>query len=302
MSEKNGKIIELSDLTKKFKSLVAVNNFSIDVKQGQIVGFVGPNGAGKTTTISMLLGFIKASSGTAKILGKTIKPENAHLVHKNVGYVAGDMALFDNLTGQQYLDFFANQNSSKANRQDLVNKLKPQLNVKIKNLSRGNKQKIALVSALQHSPNIIILDEPTSGLDPLMQKTFLEIIENEAKNGATVFMSSHILSEVAEVSDRVIFMRDGQIIFDKTTQEITALQGKNVQLTAENNVIEQLVENLLSGSAVTKKSKKDLHFTFKGSPELLIKWMAKHQLTDFSVKNESLEDMFEELYSKADSK
>lgn len=302
MPKENKKIIELNGLTKKFKSLVAVNNFSISVEQGQIVGFVGPNGAGKTTTISMLLGFIKASSGTAKILGKTIKPENAHLVHKNVGYVAGDMALFDNLTGQQYLDFFAHQNDSHINRQDLVNKLKPQLEVKISNLSRGNKQKIALVSALQHNPNVIILDEPTSGLDPLMQKTFLEIIEKEAQNGATVFMSSHILSEVAEVSDRVIFMRDGLIIFDKTAQEITKLQGKNVQLSAENNVIEKLVENLLIGSVLTKRSKAELHFTFKGNPELLINWMAKHQLTDFSVKNETLEDMFEELYSKADSK
>lgn len=286
-------MIAFEKTVKKFGKFKAVDSISFAVNQGEIIGFVGPNGAGKTTTIGMLLGFTSATDGSVKLFDSEVTPQTAHKNHSRIGYAAGDMALFDNLTGWQYLEYFANQYKNADSRAELIKALNPKLDVPLKHLSRGNKQKIAIIGALQHQPEVIILDEPTSGLDPLMQKTFLQLLEAEKARGATVFMSSHILSEVAEVSDRVLFMRDGQIIIDQTISEIRGKEGKLVSLTGIKHIE---ASELPKSSSNLQHTKKDANFVFDGDVNNLTKWLAKHKITDFSVQSRTLDDLFEHLY------
>lgn len=286
-------VIEFTNVTKRFKKFTAVDNISLQVNQGEIIGFVGPNGAGKTTTISMLLGFLGASDGSIRLHNTEVLPARAHNQHRTLGYAAGDMALFDNLTGAQYLAYFANQYGSKEAQAVLVEALTPKLTVPLKQLSRGNKQKIAIIAALQHQPEVIVLDEPTSGLDPLMQKVFLELILAEKARGATVFMSSHILTEVSEVSDRVIFMREGKIIIDQSMAEVRGKQGKEVTISG----IKRLSQDALpKGSTDISYDASSLSFRFSGEPKMLASWLAKQKYADFTVETLTLDKLFEHLY------
>lgn len=286
-------VLKLHNASKRFGNFTAVNGVSFSVVTGEIVGFVGPNGAGKTTAINMILGFLRTSGGEVQVLGQTIKPQNAHKTHSKIGYAAGDMALFDNLTGKQYLEYFAGVQRSAPRQKELIQLLAPKLTQKIGNLSRGNKQKIALVSALQHEPELIILDEPTSGLDPLMQKTFLELILGEKKRGATVFMSSHILSEVAEVSDRVIFLRDGKVIIDQPMAKIRGKEGKVVTITAQNPITSA---GLPKGSTGLKMHRGKHEFHYSGDAATLATWLAKQKPINFTVETQTLDDLFAHLY------
>jgi ABC-2 type transport system ATP-binding protein len=292
-------VIAFKNTTKRFKKFAAVNSINFEVQKGEIVGFVGPNGAGKTTTISMLLGFIKPSSGTVTLFSNVVTPQTTQKTHSRIGFASGDMALFDNLTGHQYLEYFANQYGKAQNLEALVQALSPKLTVPLKHLSRGNKQKIAIIGALQHQPEVIILDEPTSGLDPLMQKTFLELIEAEKVRGATIFMSSHILNEVAEVSDRVLFMRDGKIIINQPMAEIRGKEGKTVTVTSATQL---QASELPTGSSHIIHDKKITKFHYTGTAEVLVRWLAKQNCKDFSVQNRTLDEIFEHLYENEASK
>ena len=227
-------VIEIKRATKKFGDFTAVGNASFRVFKGDIVGFVGANGAGKTTTIGMLLGFIKPTEGIVKLFTDEITPANAHKSHKKIGYAAGDMELPARLTGRQYLDFVLYQAGGDHQEQykKLVKRFMPELNKKIHELSRGNKQKIALIAAFLHEPELVVLDEPTSGLDPVMQEEFLELIREYKSSGGTVFMSSHYLQEVVDVCSRVILMRKGVLIQDTTTDELLGASGKYVTVVS----------------------------------------------------------------------
>lgn len=288
--------IQVNNLSKKFNNVNAVNNISFEVNRGEIVGFVGPNGAGKTTTISMLLGFIKPTAGTVKLFGNIVIPSNAHKHHGKVGFASGDMALFDNLTGLQYLNFLASQYKSSDYREELIKLLKPNLSSKLGNLSRGNKQKIALIGAMQHRPDIVILDEPTSGLDPLMQKIFLEIIVSQKEAGVTIFMSSHILMEVAEIAQRVIFLREGSILIDKDIESVLQKKGKIVSLHLAKDAKISIPEN----SEVIVSSPKFMQFRYFGYNNELLKILGDKHITDFNVQDETLDDIFDSLYEEND--
>lgn len=288
--------IQVSNLVKNYINTKAVDSISFNVKPGEIVGFVGPNGAGKTTTISMLLGFIKPTSGTVKLFGEYISPANSHLYHKKIGFASGDMALFDNITGLQYLDFLANQYKSLGYRTELIRLLKPNLDTKLGNLSRGNKQKIALIGALQHKPEIVILDEPTSGLDPLMQKTFLEIIISQKDAGVTVFMSSHILMEVAEIAERVIFLRDGRIIIDKDIESVLQKKGKMVSI----HLAKDAKISIPANCEIINDSHNYLQFRFLGKNNELLNILNNKLIEDFTVQDETLDDIFDSLYEDND--
>ncbi len=287
--------IQVNNLSKKYKNTKAVDNISFEVKSGEILGFVGPNGAGKTTTISMLLGFIKPTSGSIKIIGEDVHMSSSHIHHNRIGFASGDMALFDNLSGLQYLDFLANQYKNSDYRDELVKLLKPNLDSKLGNLSRGNKQKIALIGALQHRPEIVILDEPTSGLDPLMQKTFLDILISQKDAGVTVFMSSHILLEVAEIAQRVIFLRDGKIILDKNIASVLQQKGKIVSLHLAKGskfVVPKSLE-------VVTNSPSYVQFRFLGKNSELLNLLENKYITDFTVQDETLDDIFDSLYDES---
>ncbi len=288
--------IELAHLTKKFSDFSAVSDVSLTIEKGEIVGFVGPNGAGKTTTISMLLGFIRPTSGSVQIFDTSILPETAHKTHGRIGYVAGDMALPSGLTGRQYIDFTANQfGRDWGTYEALVKKIAPVLNKRIKTLSRGNKQKLALVAALQHKPELLVLDEPTSGLDPLMQDVFLSAVQQASRQGTTVFMSSHILSEVADICERVLFMKHGEIIIDKPVRDIEAQSGKRISIGYNPKSFPEI--GLLDGVTIVSK-KPSLVFRYDGDMPLLTRWLAKQSVTDVSIINRELDDVFRDLYNE----
>ena len=202
--------LSFDHVSKKYGSSRGVQKLNFKVDQGEVFGFLGPNGAGKTTTIRMILDFIHTTQGSIKVLGLDSHNE-AVAIHKRVGYLSGDMEMDRRLTGRQYLEFVANVRGNVAwsEVQKLVDRLECQTDKKIAYLSRGNKQKIGLVAALMHNPDLLILDEPTSGLDPLIQAEFQKIIREHRAQGKTAFISSHVMSEVEEVCDHIGFIREG---------------------------------------------------------------------------------------------
>lgn len=293
-------VIKAEGLTKNFGKFTAVSPLNFKVDEGEVVGFVGPNGAGKTTTVSLLMGFLRASAGHAVIFGTQIRPETAHLTHKKIGYVAGDMELFDNLTAQQYLEFLARRYGSSQRQKELIKRFQPKFNQKIKHLSRGNKQKIALIGAFQHAPSLAILDEPTSGLDPLMQEMFLELIREEQARGATIFMSSHILSEVALVCDRVMFMKRGKIVTDQPVKELEKNAGKIITVTSSQNILKQMAQQLPPKTTKLEQSSSILKLRYDGETNRLIRWLGSFSVADVSIAERDLDDIFHDMYHEED--
>jgi ABC-2 type transport system ATP-binding protein len=296
-------IIEISGVSKDFGKLHAVDGIYLAIEKGEIVGFVGVNGAGKSTTISMLLGFIAPTSGTVQLFGQEVTLANAHKSHQHVGYAAGDMEMFDRLTARQYLDFVLGQYGVKSRTRldELIAKFQPQLDKKIADLSRGNKQKIALIAAFAASPKVVILDEPTSGLDPLMQQEFLQLIREEQKKGTTVFMSSHILSEVADVCTRVVLIAGGKIIRDGDASDYETLGKKRVRVVTQKPAKAPKG----AGEVEIRKSAKSsvLTFVYTGKMTDLQVWVASLKgVLDITIAEHGLEDAVFDLYKKEDER
>ena len=211
--------IETQDLTKRFGSFTALKDLTLEVPSGRVFGFLGPNGAGKSTTIRILLDEIRATSGTATLLGLDSR-RDAVALHTRLGYLPSDLALPTKLTGSQVLRFFARLRG-KVDQQlvdDLTDRLDADLTRRVGELSSGNRQKVGLIACLMHRPDLVILDEPNAGLDPLVQHEFQQLLREIADEGRTVFLSSHTLSEVQRVADRVAIIKRGELV---TTLEIT---------------------------------------------------------------------------------
>lgn len=286
-------------LTKKYKKFTAIDEVSFSVEKGEVVGFVGLNGAGKSTTINLLLGFLRATSGSVQLFGTAVTPERAHKNHKRIGFASGDMGLFDNLTGKQYFSFLARRYHLKDTSRfdELCGRFAPQLTTKIKDLSRGNKQKIALIGAFMASPELVILDEPSSGLDPLMQQAFLDLIREENQRGTTVFMSSHYLNEVADVCSRVLLMRNGKLVKDILAHQLVAASGKMVRAVSTYAVVPPK-----DAESVTHHKTEQGHevsFIYRGAAVNLQKWLASAPpLIDVTITEHDLEAAFSDLYIK----
>lgn len=291
-------MIVFDGVSKRFGSLVAVEDMTFSIQKGEVVGFVGANGAGKTTAIGMLLGFLSSTRGQIRINNQLVTTANAHRFHDKIGYAAGDMELPAHLTGRQYLQFVLHQarGDHQARYEELQRRFSPQLDKKIANLSRGNKQKIALVAAFVTEPELLVLDEPTSGLDPGMQEVFLKSILEYRHSGGTVFMSSHYLSEVTDVCSRVLMMKSGRLIEDISTTELLKAGGKTVRIVSADRGVKppkgaENVEIARRGEAV------ELTFVFKDSPGSLQRWLASvKQLRDIEITEFSLEGAFHSLY------
>lgn len=292
-------VISVKNVSKKFGRFVAVNDVSFSVEQGEVIGFVGVNGAGKTTTINMLLGFSSPTHGSVELFGERVQPSNAHKSHRSIGYVAGDMELPGRLTGRQYIDFVLSQSEGDHTdrMQHLVKMFSPQLDKKIRTLSRGNKQKIALVAAFVTEPSLVVLDEPSSGLDPIMQDAFLELIREERERGTTVFMSSHYLQEVAEVCSRVILMKNGAVVRDLSSKEIESTSGKHVRIVTKRKIeiprdhVSDVERESVDGDHIVR-------FVYDGPPHHLQKWLSGVVgLLDMEVSERTLEAAFRNLYA-----
>ncbi|MGK7378725.1 ABC transporter ATP-binding protein [Planococcus sp. 1R117A] len=219
-------ILKTTALTKKFGDFTALDGVDIEVGKGEVYGFIGPNGAGKSTTIRILLGILKATSGKAEVFGQDAW-NDAVDIHKRVAYVPGDVNLWPNLTGGEVIDLFVKLRGGhgKTRREELIRKFDLDPTKKCRTYSKGNRQKVALIAALSMEADLYILDEPTSGLDPLMERIFQEWVREAKAQGKSILLSSHILSEVEKLCDKVAIIRQGKIIETGTLRELRHLTG-----------------------------------------------------------------------------
>lgn len=293
-------VIETKNLSKFYGKTSAVTNVSFSVNRGEVVGFVGLNGAGKSTTINMLLGFQQPSEGEVYLFDEKVTLPNAYKSHHRIGFATGDMSLFDGMTGAQYLRFVARMHGASIKTetfQRLVERFSPQLDKKITELSRGNRQKIALIGAFMVEPDLVILDEPSSGLDPLMQQHFLELIREVSEKGMTVFMSSHYLNEVADVCSRVLLIKNGVLVKDIPAVQLEASAGKLVRIVTKIEVkppkAAEMIEREMSSDGYV------LQFIFKDKSLRLQEWIGTlPHLQDLTITDHSAEAAFEELYDE----
>lgn len=298
MSDQQPPLIEMTKATKRFGRFAAVSNVTFAVQSGEIVGFVGVNGAGKTTTISMIMGFIHPTEGSVALFGEPLTPATAHRAHLRMGYAAGDMELPETLTGQQYLNFVMNQHGKMQPErlEELSAIFKPQLSKKIGSLSRGNKQKIALIAAFVNNPELVVLDEPTSGLDPIMQTAFLDLVRAEQIKGTTIFMSSHYLQEVAEVCSRVLLMKNGELVEDLSEGRLREAAGKVVTVVSAHEIA--VPEHHVKHVTTERRGHEiETTFVYSGAMNELQQWIGKlDDVHDLGISERTLEAEFRNLY------
>ena len=289
-------ILETTDLTKRFGRLTALDKVSISVNQGEIYGFIGPNGAGKTTTIRTLLGILQATEGSASVFGKDAW-KNAVEIHRRVAFVPGDVNLWSNLTGGEVIDFFVSlrKKHDKARRASLIKMFDLDPSKKCRTYSKGNRQKVALVAAFASDADLYILDEPTSGLDPLMEQVFQECVGEVKKAGKSVFLSSHILSEVEKLCDRVSIIREGRIVETGTLSELRHLTRVSMNI-ATKTPVEGLAQ--MAGVHGVTENKGVVSFTVDSS-ELgaVVERVSKYGVTKLESMPPTLEDLFMRHYN-----
>ena len=294
-------IIETKALTKKYSGAPAVKDVSFSVEKGEVVGFVGLNGAGKSTTINMLLGFQHPSDGEVRLFDERVTLPNAHRSHRKIGFATGDMSLFDGMTGEQYLRFVARTYGMRlrtSKYETLVKKFEPQLDKKLNSLSRGNKQKVALIAAFMCDPELVILDEPSSGLDPLMQQHFLDLVREESEKGTTIFMSSHYLYEVVDVCSRILLIKKGELVKDMPTSQLETVAGKLVRVVTKAVVKPPKNAELIEHEK--RSSSYVLQFVFRGNAIRLQEWLGTlPHLEDVTISDDSALAAFEDLYEEA---
>ncbi|MFI5255417.1 MAG: ABC transporter ATP-binding protein [Candidatus Limnocylindrales bacterium] len=292
-------IIETEKLTKSYGSQRGIVDVDLQVNAGEVFGFLGPNGAGKTTTIRTILDLIRPTSGKASIFGIPSDSDPV-AIHRRVGYIPGEFTLYDRLTGGQTLRYFANLRGGvdPAYQQGLIERFDIDPSRRYKELSKGNKQKIGLVIALQHQPELLILDEPTSGLDPLVQQSFYELVREARDAGRTVFLSSHILSEVERTADRVAIIREGRLVKVDSVEGLRDLAHHQVELRFAGPVPTAEFEHLQGVSDVVADDHV-LRMRVSGAITPVVRAAAAYELLDFVSREPTLEETFLAQYGHA---
>lgn len=292
-------IIEIKNLTKYYGKSRGIVDVSFDVKEGEIFGFIGPNGAGKSTTIRTMLALIYPTSGSATIFGKDCIKEG-HEIRKQIGYLPSEVFYYDNMKAIDLLKYSASfYGDIDLNRINYLAEIMDlDLNRKIDDLSYGNKKKVGIVQGLLHNPKLIILDEPTSGLDPLMQQKFFDLILEENKKGATVLMSSHILSEVQKLCSKVAIIKEGKIIRIENIAEMRNTTYKKIKVEFETDVPNTIIK--LEGISNLVSSEKEASFLFKGNINDVVGAISASELTNLIIEEPDLEEIFMHYYTKED--
>ena len=288
--------IRTDDLTKHYGSHLAVADVNLNVQAGEVFGYLGPNGAGKTTTIRLLLDLIRPTSGSASIFGLDARRDSRE-IRRRIGYLPGELALYDRMTGEDFLQYAGHLRGGVDWRrvEELASRLQADLSKRYSSLSRGNKQKIGLIQAFMHRPELIILDEPTSGLDPLMQQEFYSLINEVKAEGRTVFFSSHNLPEIERTCDRVGIIRGGRLI---AVEDVATLKERAIH-RLEIHFATQVPEALFSGLpgvADVKVEGNALTCTIKGSPDAVVKAAAKFEVVKIASHDSTLEEIFLEYH------
>jgi ABC-2 type transport system ATP-binding protein len=291
-------IITLEQLTKSYGASRGIIDVNLEVTEGEIFGFLGPNGAGKTTTIRTMLDLIRPTSGKAYVFGieSTADPV---AIHRRVGYIPGEFALYDRLSGRQTLEYFANLRGGvdPAYQASLIERFELDPGKRFKEYSKGNKQKVGVIAALQHRPELLVLDEPTSGLDPLVQQTFFETLREAVADGATVFLSSHILSEVEKSCERVAIIRDGRLAKLGTVDSLRDLAHHQVEMRFVGPVPADTFA-ALPGVSDLVADDHVLRMRVAGAITPVVRAAAQYELVDFVSREPSLEETFLAEYGR----
>lgn len=283
--------IQLSNLTKYYGKSRGILNLNLDVKEGEFFGFIGPNGAGKSTTIRTLLGLITPSSGQAKIFDETIRRRNPQ-IRSHIGYLPSEAVFYRGMKVKDLLKLSADLHHKdySAEREILCRRLQLDVNRKVDELSFGNRKKVAIVSALQHQPKLLILDEPTSGLDPLMQREFFHIIRERNEQGATVFLSSHVLSEIQRNCTRAAIIREGRIIACDRVEALSKTNAKRISVQGQVSL------DSLEEIRDLKENDGIFSFLYGGDIHRLLETLSAGTITDLSISDPDLDEIFLHYY------
>jgi ABC-2 type transport system ATP-binding protein len=294
--------ITLSALTKSYGKARGVIDLDLDVSAGEVFGFLGPNGAGKSTTIRVMLDLIRPTSGSATVLGLDSKADSLE-IRSRVGYLPGELELYEAMTVTEALDYLTTLRGGKGSdrRAELIKRFEVDESRKIKDLSTGNKQKVGIIQAFAHNPELLILDEPTSGLDPLMQHQVYELIDEARDAGRTVFLSSHVLPEVERIADRVGIIRQGKLIEVATVDELKerAVRVIDLRFGAESppeGLLEE-VDNVVS--VIYRRTVTQVRI--EGTMDALIKALAPFEVVSLRSHEADLEEVFLNLYREVDA-
>lgn len=291
-------MIKIDALTKYYKKHArGILDVSLEIKKGEIFGFIGPNGAGKSTTVRTLLNLIFPSSGTATINGLDIVSDTIE-IRKMVGYIPSEVNFYGDMYVKDFILYACSFHGEidQVLMDSLVDKLELDLTRKIEDLSFGNKKKVAIVAALITHPQILILDEPTSGLDPLMQNMFFQLLETEKKNGTTIFFSSHNLSEVQRICDRVGIIKEGRLVKVESVEDIMKTRAKTVHIKTNDTF--DITDDMVN----VEKLNGTTSFVYKGEMKKLMKMLSLLDIEDLSITEPALEEIFMHYYEREDVK
>ena len=286
--------IETKGLTKYYGKARGIENVDLTVEEGEIFGFIGPNGAGKSTTIRTLLGLIKKTAGSAGILGMDIEKEKEKIL-REVGYLPSEATFYSGMRVGEILDFSAKLRGKDCKKETakLAERLELDLSRKIGELSLGNRKKVGIVAAMQHQPRLYILDEPTSGLDPLIQKEFFRLLSERNRDGATVFLSSHVLSEIGRYCTRAGILREGKLIKEERVDRLIATGVKRVTLHGVSALPE--IEGMRSA---VYSDDHTASFLYSGRANALIQALSGLSFEDITLTDPDIEDVFLHYYTK----
>jgi ABC-2 type transport system ATP-binding protein len=297
MSKTN--IIQTENLSKTYKGNVrALSTLTLNVEQGEVFGYLGPNGAGKTTTIRLLLDLIHPTSGQAKLFGIDVN-QDSRTIRTKIGYLPGELNLWDRQTAMQIIRYIGNVRGGVDMRsvERLAERLQFDLTKRVRSYSTGNKRKLGLILALMNKPELLILDEPTSGLDPLMQQIFYELVREARDEGRTVFLSSHVLSEVQAICDRVGILRGGVLQAVQRVDELTHADFRNVTIRFRENANPTLLSSI-PGLTELSINNETAHFHFTGDFDPLLRALQRQYVVSMDVEKPSLEDIFLKYYDR----
>jgi len=309
-------VIHTDDLTKYYGDVRGIEDLSFDVDEGEVFGFLGPNGAGKTTAIRTLLGFQSPTAGSATVLGSDITDApSLRKARGNIGYLPSEPGFDENVTGRRLLEYHGSLRGD-VRSDEILELFDPPLDRNVGEYSRGNKQMLAIVMAFMHDPDLLIMDEPTSGLDPLKQEEFLEFIRAEQDRGKTFFFSSHILSEVRKVCDRIGIIREGKLVELEDVTSLINRSGKTVRANVAESVtatefdIDGAHDVTVSGDSAgvgdtaagdAGGESTSVSFTYTGAYEPLLRHLLEYDLLDLAIEEAPLEDVFMRFYGDHDA-
>ncbi|MDP4083701.1 MAG: ABC transporter ATP-binding protein [Bacillota bacterium] len=293
-------MLEVQNLTKKFKSGKGIFNITFSIKRGEVFGFLGPNGAGKSTTIRHIMGFMKPDTGYVKINELDTWKKQGE-VKKYIGYLPGEIAFIEGMTGKSFLDFMTEMQGVKdlSKRNELIERLQFDVNTPIRKMSKGMKQKVGIVAAFMHDPEVIILDEPTSGLDPLMQKVFIEMVLEEKAKGKTFLMSSHSFPEIERTCDRAAIIKDGVVIAVKDIHELQSMQRKLFEVIFKNS--SDANKFIHSNLQIESHEGNRVRVAIQGNYDQFIEETGKYPVQNIAIYTQSLEEVFMNYYDRSEA-